>query len=164
MLGPMTSSHTPIDRDRILSTDAELQDQLGLVLERASHRQVWLLLLDHQHRITDPIMPMDDHPASPDELCDVDDLGLVPFARVLVHRARMICELVGAREFVFVWERRGTDRFTADDRRWAHAAAGEAGGAVRRGADDRDDAAAPLRAQFVLHDTGIRQLTPDDYA
>lgn len=164
MLDRMTSSELSIDRDRILSTDAELEDQLNLVLERATHRQVWLLLIDREHRLADPIMPMDDHPASPDELCDTDDLGTVPFAQVLVHRSRTVCELVGAREFVFVWERRGTDRFTADDRRWARAVAGAAGGVEPGGAASNAEVTAPLRAQFLLHDTGIRQLTPDDYA
>ena len=160
----MTASDTRIDPDRILATDADLQDQLGLVLERATHRQLWLLLIDHEHRLAEPIMPMDDHPSSPHELCDTDDLGLVPFARVLVHRARLVCELVGAREFVFVWERCGTDSFTADDREWARAIAGEAGGAGLGGTPFGGETEAQLRAQFVLHDTGIRQLVPDDYA
>lgn len=157
----MTASDPRIDPDRALVTDADLQDQLGLLLERATHRQLWLLLLDHERRLAEPLMPMDDHPASPHELCDVSDLGLVPFAQVLVHRARIVCGLVGAREFVFVWERCGSERFTADDCEWARAIAGEAGA---RGALSDDAAVAPLRAQFVLHDTGIRQLTPDDYA
>ncbi|WP_449281878.1 hypothetical protein [Leucobacter sp.] len=157
----MTASDTRIDPDRILATDADLQDQLGLVLERATHRQLWLMLVDHERRLAEPIMPMDDHPESPHEPCETSDLGVVPFARVLVHRARIVCGLVDAREFVLVWERCGTDRFTDDDREWARAVAGEAGGV---GALSDDGILAPLRAQFVLHDTGIRQLTPDDYA
>ncbi|RGE20085.1 hypothetical protein D1J51_10175 [Leucobacter sp. wl10] len=164
MLVRMTDSRADIDRDRILATDADLQDQLGLVLERATHRQLWLLFLDDDRRLANPLMPMDDHPASPDELCDTDDLGVVPFAQVLVHRARAGCELVGAREFVFVWERLGSERFTDDDRSWARAVAGEVGRAGPGGAAFGLDAAAPLRAQFLLHSTGIRQLTLDDYA
>ncbi|WP_157502398.1 hypothetical protein [Leucobacter celer] len=160
----MTTSDTRIDPDRILATDADLQDQLGLMLERATHRQLWLLLIDQEHRLAEPLMPMDDHPLSPHELCETSDLGVVPFARVLVHRARIVCELVGAREFVFVWERCGTDRFTVEDREWARSIAGESGGTGSSGAAFGGEAVVPLRAQFVLHDTGIRPLTPDDYA
>lgn len=164
MLVRMTPS-PEINRDRILATDSDLQDQLTLLLQEANHRQVWLLLLDQDSRLTEPLMPMDDYPKTPDELCDTEDLGLVPFSEVLVERARMVCEVVGAREFVFVWERRGSDRFTAVDRAWARAVAGEAAAASRSGGGAFGmSAVQPLRAQFVLHNTGLRQLTPDDYA
>ncbi|MFT4231683.1 MAG: hypothetical protein QM606_02750 [Leucobacter sp.] len=162
----MTASDPDIQIDpaRVLATDADLQDQLERLLQRASVRQVWLLFLDGDLRLAEPLMPNDEVPDSPHELCDTEDLGTVPFAEVLVDRARMASEMIGAREFVLVWERCGADRFSAEDRAWAHAAAAEAGPRWGRGASFGGETPVPLRAQFVLHDTGLRQITADDYA
>lgn len=140
-------------RDRVLATDADLQEVIELLLQTANQRQVWLFMLDEQQRLAGPLMPMDGYPETPDELVGTDDLGLVSFPRVFVERAGVICEAVGGSAIVLVWERRGPEKFTADDRAWARALAHEAGEHGPR-----------LRAQFVLHNTGLRQITPDDYA
>lgn len=142
-----------ISRDRVLDTDVALHDMLEAMLQNANRRQMWLLLLDERQRLVDPVMPMDDLPPSPDELSETLDLGAVPFIEVLVNRAESVREMVSAGSVVFVWEREGPERFTAEDRGWARAAAHEAA-----------EASFPLRAQFVLHDHGLRQITADDYA
>lgn len=142
-----------IDPERRLTSDAELAEFLGDLLQRATHRQFWMLFLDDEQRLMEPIMPMDDHPLDPGELAETEDLGLAPFARVVVDRVGMIVEWIGASSVVFVWERRGPDKFTPEDRAWAGGFADESG---RVGL--------PLRAQFVLHSRGLRQIAADDYA
>ncbi|MEJ6488978.1 hypothetical protein PQI23_04495 [Leucobacter sp. USCH14] len=146
-----------IDRYRRLDTDDVLADQLGRLFGHAELRQVWLLFLDQQLRLSDPIMPMDDHPLEPDEMFDTEDLGRVPFVRVMVERARMACDLVGAQEFMFMWERRGSAALDPADLRWARGLAevSGAGGGVDAGAGVR---VPPLRAQLLLHDDGVRVI------
>ncbi len=139
--------------ERVLKTDADLQELLSLLLRRAEQRQLWLIMLGEDKRIVGPLMPMADHPSTPDELCDTDDIGRVTFAHVLMDRAKFVCEAVGGSALVFVWERPGPERFTGEDLTWARAMAREAEQNGQR-----------LRAQFVLHDDGVRLLTPDDYA
>lgn len=156
-LEPNLMPASAIDRFRRLDTDVALADQLSRVFDCAEMRQVWLLFLDDRYRLTDPIMPMDDHPLEPDELFDTEDLGRVPFVRVMVERARMACELVGAHEFVFMWERRGSEALDALDERWARGIAEAAG--YGPGAGLTDGPVAPLRAQLLLHDGGVRIIS-----
>lgn len=147
----MTEHESRFDRDRILETDADLHDQLATMLSRALRRQLWLFYLSEDHRIIDPIMPMNDHPWRPDEMCETGDLGRVTFARMFVARAGDVCELVGAGWIVVVQERLGPPRPTKMDLRWARAIAA---GADRQGVG--------LRAQFILHSGGIRLLSEAD--
>lgn len=153
----MTHTIRPSDprlsRDRVLATDADMHELIELLLELANQRQVWLFVFDDAQRVVGPLMPMDDFPESPDGLVETDDLGLVSVPHVFVDRAGMVCEVLGAASIALVWERRGSEKFTAEDRAWARALAHEA-----------TEHGPRLRAQFVLHDTGLRQLTPDDYA
>lgn len=140
------------DRDRPLVTDDELLTTLEFVLEAANQRQLWFIMLGEDKRVVGPLMPMDDYPDDPEELVDTDDLGWVTFARVLMVRAAMFCGLAGGCEVVFVWERPGARNLTPGDVAWARAVLREAAA----------DGLPGIRAQFVLHDDGIRQLRPDD--
>lgn len=156
-LDHMTSTDTRIDPLRSLATDVALADQFTRVFERAEKRQVWLMFLDNEHRLTGPLMPMDELPTEPDEPCSTEDLGVVRFAKVLVERARMVAEFVGAHQYLWMWERRGSGTLSHRDRRWAAAISEESD--LRPGAGG---APAPLRAQLLLHDDGARLITPDD--
>lgn len=110
-------------------------------------------MLDDQHRVVEPIMPFEDLTADPRELIEVEDLGLVAAPKLYADRIAFVCELMGATSFAVVWERQGGDRFTRRDLAWASDFADEAARLPVR-----------LRAQFLLHSTGLRQLTTDDYA
>ena len=148
----MTTSRQDLDPHRPLPTDDDLQDLLGGLLEGALRRQLWFVFLDAENRITGPLMPMDDYPHYPDQACITPDRGPMTMIEVLALRLRTICEMVDAETTVLVWERCGTDAVTPDDRLWAHAAATE----MRKNGPN-------LRAQLLLHDAGVRLLTPDDY-
>lgn len=149
----MTHPDSRTSPNRTLRTDADLHELLSLLLGEANQRQLWFIMMDDRKRITGPLMPMEDYPDSPESLCDTEDLGRATVAEVLADRARMMCELVGGSEIVLVWERPGSDKFTDADLAWARDFVREAG---KNGST--------LRAQFLLHDGGLRQLTPDDYA
>lgn len=148
----MTPTPRIPDRDRPLKTDGELHRALQFLLQAADQRQVWLVMLGEDNRLAGPLIPMSDHPIDPEELVDSDDLGRVSFAHALLARSSTICAMANGRELVYVWERPGSHELTGGDIAWARAAAREA----------RGDGTAKIRAQFVLHDGGLRQLRPDD--
>ncbi|WP_345750777.1 hypothetical protein [Microbacterium rhizophilus] len=133
--------------------DARLHELLELMLTAAIRRQLWLIFLNEDDRISDAIMPTDDFPRDPDEPTIAEDLGPVTAARLIAARMPLVCEAVGATQLVLVWEREGDAEFQAEELAWA-AAMAEAVQATE----------VRLRAQFLLHDDGIRPLTPDDYA
>ena len=149
----MTTPSTRLDRDRPLTTDQDLAEHLGRLLEQAFNpRQLWLLFVDTDDRLNDVIMPCDDYPRDPDEPIETDDLGLTDFAHVLARRLSEVVDLTGAASVVLVWERPGTAAFARDEITWARAMS-----------EACRDSQVRLRAQFVLHDDGIRILTPDDF-
>ncbi|MGJ0204528.1 hypothetical protein [Leucobacter sp. gxy201] len=151
---PRIAGPTPAAPPRArLETDAELQRTLLQLLTGACRRQVWTFLLDESHRIVDPVMPFDELPDDPQELWDVEDLGTVPFIEVFRDRLAMIAELAGASRVVLVWERLGSERFSAEDLEWA----GELAASWPSNGPQ-------IRAQFLLHDTGLRQLVADGSA
>lgn len=147
----MTDARTTL-KDRILDHDDELRDLLELLLQRANRRQLWLTFIDERGCLGDPLMPMDDYPDDPAELITTEDLGEVTQAHLLMQRMGMFREITGNASVVLVWERLGSAAVDADDRAWARA--------MRESARTLD---VPLRAQFVLHGGGVRQLHPDDY-
>lgn len=148
----MTTSIPQYDPEKSFATDAELHAEFEALLERASRRQVWMILLDAEQRIVGPLLPYDDYAEDPDEPVDTDDMGSVPISEAMLARVGSLGEMFGCTHLVLIWERDGSDRFTRQDLRWARAMAnGSAGDRLR------------MRAQFVLHDTGMRQITPDDY-
>jgi hypothetical protein len=147
----MTDTSTTL-KDLILDRDDDLRDLLHVLLRRANLRQMWLLFIDEHGRLGDPLMPMDDYPEDPHEDVEVDDLGRVDQAHLLMHRSGMLLEATGNASVVLVWERVGPSTLDEDDRAWASAMA-----------DAASTLEVPLRAQFLLHNRGIRQLHPDDY-
>ncbi|MCE4027451.1 MULTISPECIES: hypothetical protein [unclassified Microbacterium] len=143
-------------RDHVLTGDDDLRDALELLLQRANQRQFWLLFIDGRGRLGEPLMPMADYPADPLEVVSIDELGDVAQAHVLAHRIGMLRELTGNAAVVLVWERIGDATVGGEDddvRLWARA--------LRR---QTSSLGIPLRAQFLLHDRGVRQLHADDWA
>lgn len=147
----MTETTNPL-KDRILDRDDDLRDAVELLLQRANQRQMWLMFMDERGCLGDPLMPMDDYPADPNNEVDIDDLGTVTEAHVLMHRAGMLREMTGNASVVLAWERIGTEMIGDDDRNWARAMAAAS-----------QVLGVPLRAQFIVHARGVRQLHPDDY-
>lgn len=134
-----------------LATDTELEQFLGGLLPPASERRFWMLYLERDHRLSDLLLPMDEQPAEPDDVCDAKDLGRVSFAQLIVDRAGSICGMIGGASAIFVWERPGSAAASPRDRRWVHAIEQEA---ARQGVS--------LRAQFLLHDAGLRVISGGD--
>lgn len=139
-------------KDRPLRNDDELRELIELLLQRANQRQLWLMFIDDRGCLGEPIMPMADYPDDPEQLTHVDDLGTVSHAQVLMHRAGLFCEVTENVALILVWERPGSRSVRTEDRLWARAMHRQAAAL-----------GAPLRAQFLLHDHGVRQLRPDDY-
>lgn len=146
----MTRTHThAAARPRIpIESDAELESLIGSLIPRASRRQFWLLFRERDGHISELLMPMDDHPEEPNDLCHAEDLGMVPFAQLIVNRAGSICDMIGGAAAIFIWEREGDAELSAHDRRWVDAIAGEA---ARQGV--------ALRAQLLLHSGGVRLVS-----
>ncbi|WP_251447409.1 MULTISPECIES: hypothetical protein [unclassified Microbacterium] len=143
-------------RDLALDDDDDLRDAVELLLHRANQRQLWLLFIDGRGRLGEPLMPMADYPSDPLEVVPIDDLGDVAQAQALAHRIGMLREITGNAAVVLVWERVGDARVGGEEddvRLWARA--------MRRQASSLG---VPLRAQFLLHAYGVRQLHADDWA
>lgn len=141
----------PYGRGEPLLTTGAVRDMLQFLLGSANQRQVWLFHFDENGAIIDPIMPMDGLPNSPDEIVGTSDLGRVTFATVLSDRIMGIMEMIDAASCGLVWERRGSDRCSPNDIAWASDLAHYL--AV---------AGVTLRAQFLLHNDGLRELTTAD--
>lgn len=139
-------------RDRVLDRDDDLRDVLQLLLQTASRRQMWIMFIDGRGCLGSPLIPIDDYPDDPNDVVEVDDLGAVTEAHVFMHRAGVLCEMSGNAQVVLAWERVGGSAVSTQDQGWARAMA-DAAGAL----------GIPLRAQFIVHVRGVRQLHPDDY-
>ncbi len=138
-----------------VKTDAQLHNRLSYLLTAAIQRQIWLFFFDETQRLIEPIMPMNDHPSDPHQLHETEDLGQATFPRVFITRARQVAAMIGAQSFVVVWERQGGRTLRADDRAWSRAFFEQS-----EGDDDTRDATsqASMRALFLLHTTGLRQI------
>lgn len=140
------------DPDTPLTDDILLSERIRYLLRGAIRSQVWLLFLDDADVQAPPVMPCDDLPRDPLMPDPNDPASPVPADAV----ARMVAGLMaecGFAQAVFVWERPGAPRLHPDDRAWAQALRAAC---VRRGVR--------VRAQFQLHDGGVRQLAADDIA
>jgi len=149
----MTNDTLAADNEAPLTDDTRLTDRVRFLLRRANIRQFWMMFLDENDVQAPVVMPCDDMPADPRALTFTDDLGTVTRAELLAARVAMIMREFGFAQAVFVWERRGGPRVGDEERIWARelaAACAQTG--------------ARIRAQFLLHDRGVRVLAPDDYA
>ncbi|MBO3662389.1 hypothetical protein [Microbacterium stercoris] len=134
-------------------TDATLEELVGLMLTGAIRRQLWLMFLDDDDRMSEAIMPTTDFPEDPHEPAVVEDLGPVTAARLIADRIGRIGAAIDVTQLVVVWEREGEESFRDEELAWAAAMA-----------DAMAETGMRLRAQYLLHNTGLRVLAPDDYA
>jgi len=132
-----------------ISTDQDIEQRVASLLQRAIRRQWWTLYLDVDDLQRPVLMPMPGYPAHPHEPCG--DEGTA--AEVLANRLASIVAEIEAAKVIFVWERPGDDELTSSDRAWAWAL----GSACR-------DAGVAVRAQLILHDTGVRWISVEESA
>jgi hypothetical protein len=144
-------TRTPRPELLVVADDEMLQRRLERMLSPAIRQQLWITFLDDDDRETGVIMPCEDYPVWPDDPCPTSDIGVLPSATVLAHRFAHVMREYGFGSLVAVWERRGSDEVRPPERRWASMFAA----AMR-------ERGATVRAQFLLHDRGMRQLAPDD--
>ncbi|MBZ4486549.1 hypothetical protein LQ938_06785 [Microbacterium sp. cx-55] len=147
----MTEPTVRFERDHAFASDVDLEEMIADLLHGANRRQLWMLFLGEDDVLLDPIVPCDDYPDDPALTARTDDLGTVTFPTILAHRVASLRELIGFASVVLVWERRGSDLLTPTDIAWSRAMAESAA-----------DVGVDLRVQFVLHDRGVRQITPVD--
>lgn len=151
--GCMSQHSTTPNKDYRFDSAPRLARGLEALLGAANLRQVWILFFDREHRLLEPLIPLNEITEDPDELIFRDKFGRTPFTHELVDSIESIGALVRATSFVLVWERPGDAQVTLDDRAWGHAAERETA-----------HAAIHLRAQFVLHDSGITPIGGSDVA
>ena len=147
----MTGTKSPL-KDRVLDHDDDLTEAVELLLQRANQRQVWLMFMDERGCLGGPLMPMSDYPVDPNQEIEIDDLGTVTQAYLLMNRAGALLTATGNASVVLAWERRGAAVVGDDDRNWARA--------MTEAAQAQD---VHLRAQFIVHARGVRQLHSGDY-
>ncbi len=140
-----------VDRLQPLTDDVLLHERVTDLLRRASVRQVWMLFLTDDDVQAPVLLPCDDLPADPNRIVD-GDLGRSTAASVLGARIAALMREFGFAQAVFAWERPGDAVAGAQERTWAHALAVACA-----------EYGARVRAQFLVHDRGVRALTPDDY-
>lgn len=100
-----------------LLTEQDMRDRItGLLAPAINPAQLWVLVLDELRRQTPLMMPIDDCPDLP------DPAGLDALADLLT--TALDENVDGAGSVIFVRERLGPDRVTADDRCWAAELAG----------------------------------------
>lgn len=131
--------------------DAQLQEWVHGLLHPPTHRQLWALFLDEHGTQIGPLMPCDDLPIDPDDTelaAEGDDRMAADACADLFARVQ---RELGLASLVIVWEHRGGATLEPMERAWA-SRLGE--GVATRGGY--------VRAQFLLHRAGVRQLGPDD--
>jgi hypothetical protein len=149
----MTNNDTvAADRDAPLTDDTLLTERVRFLLKGANIRQFWMMFLDEHDVQLPAVMPCDDLPADPRTPVHVDDAVATTCAELLAARVASMMAQCGFAQAVFVWERRGGARIGDEERAWARELAAACGRAGAR-----------VRAQFLLHDRGVRILAPDDY-
>ena len=128
-------------KDTPLPTDAELIPHIQAMLEGGYRRQVWVMLLDSEHRPLPVLMPSD-VPAEPDP---EDALGLGDFLRCIAMD-------VPGSQLVLTFERPGPAELVERDRRWLRL--------LREAALASEY---PFRGPFLLLGNAVRQVPPDEY-
>lgn len=142
-------THRP---DQPLTDDALVLERVEFLIQQAIRRQFWMLFLNADQTLADAIMPCDDLPEDPHVLADTD-IGPLPHAEALARTLSHLMPDFGFAEAIFVWERPGGPAVGPDERAWAHALALACA-----------DRGVRIRGQFLTHDSGVRPLTPDDFA
>jgi hypothetical protein len=123
-----------------LTTDDEILAWTADLIGRAIRRQFWSVFLDNDGRVA-LVMPMDDHPALPDD--DISPLG---------ESLAMVVASVGAAAVLFVWERPLAELATSTDIAWARAVAE----VCRR-------EGVTVRGQLISHRRGVRWFAPREF-
>lgn len=130
MLPPMFEPLLP------LSTDADLVAMATDLVGEAIRRQTWIFVLDDEQRLSPVVVPMDGIPT------DADPQHIETLAARLTDLVRMVD---GAASIVLVWERTGSGDVLMQEADWFAGLA----------ATD-----APIRAQLLASDDGIRLIDP----
>lgn len=123
-----------MDRDTPWDTDAAVLAAVEHLIESALRRQTWLFALDEEHRGVAAVA-IDGVPVDPDPE-DVEQFA---------GSVRLLLEQAEAESVVVVWERAGGPDLAMQEADWAAAVAASG---------------APVRAQLVAHDHGVRLLDP----
>lgn len=142
-----TTEHTPPRFD----DDAQIQAWVHRLLQGPNRRQVWAFFLDEDGVQIGPLMPCEDLPIDPDEPFETEQRGMTTAVTAVADLLAMVQSHFTFAQVVLVWERHGTEVLTHEEKAWARQLArgiGDGGGRVR--------------AQFLLHSRGMRQLGPDD--
>lgn len=119
-----------------IRTDADLIGMADDVVGLAIRRQTWVLLLDDEHRPVPLVVPMDGVPVDPDP----------EHVAKLADRVRLLVETMPeAASAVLVWERPGSAALRMPEADWIAAL---------------DATDAPIRAQLLSSDDGVRLIDP----
>jgi hypothetical protein len=147
------TNQTAADRAAPLTDDIRLAERVAYLLERASTRQLWIMFLDEQDVQSPVLMPCAGLPDDPFEPVSASDTGPTTAAHLMGARVASLMDGTDLAQVVLAWERPGASRLDDQDRGWAR----ELARACRaRGGR--------VRAQFLVHDRGVRSVAPDDYA
>lgn len=119
-----------------LNTVADVVAAVDDLVGPAIRRQTWVLLLDDDQRLVQPLVPMDGVPVDPDPH-HID---------AMADRVRMLIEAVpDAVAAIVVWERPGSARVRLMEADWM----------VGLAATD-----APIRVQLIASDDGAQVVDP----
>jgi hypothetical protein len=146
------TNKTAADREAPLTDDILLAERVAFLLERASTRQLWMMFLDADDVQCPMLMPCAGLPADPAQPAGTGVTGPLTAAQLLGSRVAELLDGTDLAQVVFAWERPGGSRPDDRERAWARELAAACTGAGGR-----------VRAQFLVHDRGVRPLTPDDY-
>lgn len=119
-----------------LLTDSDLVAMATEMVGPALRRQTWLFVLDDEHRVLPVVIPIDGIPVDPDP----DHI-----ATLAVRLAELVDGLPDAERLVLVWERPGTPVARMQEVDWMLGLAASG---------------APIRAQLLASDDGIRVVDP----
>lgn len=127
--------------DIALTTDAAILERVRDLVDGAYRRQLWLMLLDDEHRQLPVVLPCD-VPAAPPPVA----------ARGVRRFVGGLSEEFDVGSVIVVLERPGAEPLTAGDRGWLRIAAN----ACRA-------AGLPLRGPVMATDAGFRWIAAEDF-
>jgi hypothetical protein len=124
-----------------LLSEVQIEERVRALIGRACRRQLWFLFLDENQIQLPLLIPLDDHPGSPDGT--VHDL-----ARAMGKAM----DAAGAESIVVVIERYASSALAPADVAWAKAIH-----------DAFDLEGLRLRGVLLSHNRGVRWIAQDDY-